>query len=171
MAGVTSITVSLLQLRTCNLVLDEQEFDMPYGRKPYLAWLALPTVLQKRYSAGSVRMGLYLVNIFWLNRKPDMSHQRNLFAWLDLPTLLQRHDDSYCGNAPVSAFWMDGNLTCVIEETSAVMPTDVLGSTGAGRIALEGLVAISPQGPCLILGGPVAGHAAGGLLVRVEMGF
>lgn len=51
------------------------------------------------------------------------------------------------------------------------MPTDVLGSAGAARVALKGLVAISPEGPGFMLGGPVAGEAVGGLLMGVEMGF
>ena len=72
---------------------------------------------------------------------------------------------------PIGPFGVYRNLTCLIKETSAVMPTDVLGSAGAGRVALKGLIPISPEGPGFILGGPVAGEAVGGLLVRVEMGF
>ena len=51
------------------------------------------------------------------------------------------------------------------------MPADVFSSAGAGRVANEGLVAISPEGPSLMLRAPVAGHASGGSLMRVEVGF
>lgn len=72
---------------------------------------------------------------------------------------------------PVGALWMHRNLASLIKESPVVMPTDVLGSTGAGRVAHEGLVAISPQGPCFFFRAPVAGHAAGCPLIGVEVRF
>lgn len=72
---------------------------------------------------------------------------------------------------PIGPFGVYRNLACLIEETPVVIPADVLGSAGAARVALKGLVAISPEGPGFILGGPVAGEAMGGLLMGVEMGL
>lgn len=66
---------------------------------------------------------------------------------------------------------MNRHVALLVEQPPAVKLADVFSSARAGGIALEGLVAVFPEGPFFIFRGPVAGQAAGGLLMGVVVGL